>query len=423
MAIDGTALGATPENWAVHGQLTFIDQYHPSFRSTFRGSNSMDPAARGSETVTASIYAGLRPWEGGEAWADFELDQGFGLSNTTGAAAFPNGEGSKVGQAIPYYRLQRLFFRQTFDIGGDQEDVAPDQMQLGAGRTKDNLVVTAGKFSVTDIFDTNTYAHDPSGDFLNWAVMDAGAFDYAADAWGYSYGIATEWNVGDWSMRAGLFDLSRIPNGTELVRDFSSYQADAEVERRFQLFGQAGKVKLLSWVSHGNMGSYNDATMLANITAQPANIALVRKTQDRPGLSFNMEQSLSDDLGFFLRSAINDGSKEAYEFTDMDNTISLGLALKGALWERADDKVGLAFESGGLSVSGQRFLNAGGLGILIGDGRLLHYDRENLVEAYYNWAAFKALAVSLDYQLLVNPAYNADRGPISIFGARLHAEF
>ena len=217
------------ETWALHGQVTAIEQYHPAFRSAFRGPNSLDPGSRGDETVTATLFGGVRPWDGGEAWADCEVDQGFGLSNTLGVAGFTNGEGSKVGKTSPYFRLQRLFFRQSFDLGGEDVDIAPAAGQLGGTRSADNIILTLGKFSVTDIFDTNQYAHDPSQDFLDWAIMDAGAFDYAADAWGYSYGAAGEWNVGDWSLRAGLFDMSRLPNGTALVRGFGQYQLDAEI--------------------------------------------------------------------------------------------------------------------------------------------------------------------------------------------------
>ena len=244
VCVAAPAYAGEAEDWALHGQATFIEQYHPAFRSAFRGPNSMDPGSRGNETFNATLYAGARPWAGGEAWADGEVDQGFGLSDTLRVAAFTNGQGSKVGKAEPYFRLHRVFFRQTLDLGGEEEDVEAAANQLGGGRTRDNLIITVGKFSAVDIFDTNSYAHDPANDFLNWAVIDTGSFDYAADAWGYSYGIAAEWTTGNWTLRGGLFDLSRVPNGTELTRGFGQYQIDGEVERRFQLSGRDGKVKL-----------------------------------------------------------------------------------------------------------------------------------------------------------------------------------
>jgi high affinity Mn2+ porin len=414
---------SAPEDWALHGQATFVEQYHPAFRSPFRGPNSLDPGSRGDETLALTLYGGLRPWADGEVWADGDMDQGFGLSDTVGIAAFPNGEGYKVGSATPYLRLHRLFFRQTFDLGGDDEDVAPAATQLGQSRMQNNLVITMGKFSVTDIFDGNDYAHDPSQDFFNWAVIDAGAFDYAADSWGYSYGVAGALTENDWTLRSGLFDMSRVPNGPELVRGFGQYELDAEIERRFDLWGRDGAIKILGWTNRASMGAYKDAVALASLRHQPADIALVRVPRSRPGGSINLEQGLTGDLGFFLRASLADGSQESYEFTDMDRSFSTGLSLKGASWSRGDDIIGLALENGAISRSAQSFLAAGGLGTLVGDGRLIHYNDEDVVEAYYSAALFSDAALTLDYQFIANPGYDADRGPVSVLGLRLHAQF
>lgn len=423
LLLAGPAAAGEAEDWAIHGQATFIEQYHPAFHSAYRGPNSLDPGSRGNETINATLYAGVRPWEGGEAWADLEMDQGFGLSDTLGVAAFTNGEGSKVGKAVPYLRLHRLFLRQSFDLGGERKDVEGEANQLAMSRTADNLILTAGKFSPTDIFDTNDYAHDPMHDFLNWAIIDAGPWDYAADAWGYSYGAAAEWSFSDWTLRGGLFDLSRIPNGTELTRGLGQYQWDAELERRFSVDGRDGKVKLLAFASRGRLGDYNDAVTLALRAGTPADIALVRRGSWKSGLSLNGQQAVSEDLGVFLRATINDGSKEGDEFTDMANSLSFGLSLKGASWDRKDDTIGLAIETGGISQAAQRYFAAGGLGILIGDGRLDHYAREDIVEAYYSAFLWQGIQASLDYQFIAHPAYNADRGPVSVLGFRLHGEF
>ena len=412
-----------PESWALHGQATFTDQYHPAFRSPYRGAGSLDPGSRGNETFDATLFAGVSPWKGAEAWANVEMDQGFGLSNTVGAAAFPSAEAYKVGSAEPYGRLHRLFFRQTFDLGGDVQSVEGAANQLAGSHTADNLVLTLGKFSVTDIFDTNSYAHDPRGDFLNWAVVDAGAFDYAADAWAYTYGGAAEWSFGAWTLRGGLFDLSRVPNSTELETDFSQFELVSEVERRISLFGHDGKVKLLGFLNRGRMGSYRDAVALGQATGTLPDTALVRKYASRAGGSVNIEQGISDDLGFFLRASMNDGGKESYEFTDMNRSLSTGLSLKGAAWDRKDDTVGAAFEIAGISNSARAYFNAGGVGILIGDGRLPHYGSETVLETYYDAQLIKGVHAALDYQFIANPAYNSDRGPVSVFGVRLHGEF
>jgi len=417
------AQAAEDETFAIHGQATFIDQYHPAFRSPYRGTNSLDPGSRGDETLNVTAYTGARLWDGGEAWADLEMDQGFGLSDTLGVAAFTNGEGSKVGKAVPYLRLHRLFFRQTFDLGGEAETIEGAANQLAGSRSHDNLVLTLGKFSPTDIFDNNSYAHDPMHDFLNWAVIDAGPWDYAADAWGYSYGGAAEWNFSDWSLRGGLFNLSRLPNGTELTRGFGQYQIDLEAERRFSIAGRDGKIRLLAFASRGRLANYNDAVALALATGRPAEASLVRRGSWKSGLSLNGEQAVSDDWGIFARATLDDPSKEGDEFTDMANSIAAGISLKGAAWNRKDDTVGLALETGGISRAGQRFFALGGLGILIGDGRLDHYSREDVIETYYSTALWKGIQASLDYQFIAHPAYNADRGPVSVFGVRLHGEF
>lgn len=190
--------------------------------------------------------------------------------------------------------------------------------QVAGARTSDNLVVTLGKFSVGDIFDTNTYAHDPRGDFLNWSLIDAGAFDYAADAWGYASGAALEWTQDRWTVRAGTFNLSKVPNGKVLETDFRQFELVGEMEERHTLFGHDGKVKLLGYLNRGRMGRYSDAIALGNVTHAIPDTALVRRYASRPGGEINIEQGLTDGLGFFLRASLNDGGKEAYEFTEIN---------------------------------------------------------------------------------------------------------
>jgi high affinity Mn2+ porin len=422
---DATQVDASQQmqNWALYGQATFIEQYHPAFHSSYSGANSLDPASRGNETVNVTAYAGVSLWKGGEAWANLEMDQGFGLSDTLGVAAFTNGEGSKVGQATPYLRLHRLFYRQSFDLGGERTVVERQSNQLGGSRSADNVIITAGKFSPTDIFDTNEYAHDAAHDFLNWAIIDAGPWDFAADAWGYSYGTAIEGTFSETTLRSGLFDISRIPNGTALTRGFGQYQLDVELEERFTLFGGEGKVKILGFATRGELGDYNDAAALSLLTHQPANISAVRRGAWKSGVSLNIQQAISENLGAFARLTLDDGSKEGDDFTDMANSVSIGASVKGTPWGRNGDTVGVAIETGGISRAAQHFFNAGGLGILIGDGALRHYRREDVVEAYYSVNLWKDFQATLDYQFIAHPAYNADRGPVSVFGFRLHAEY
>jgi high affinity Mn2+ porin len=288
---------------------------------------------------------------------------------------------------------------------------------INSAEHADNLVITAGKISPTDIFDANTYAPDPRNDFLNWAIIDAGAYDYAADAWGYSYGIVSEWTQAWWTLRGGLFDLLRIPNTTALQRGFGQFELVAEGEERDAWWGRLGKLKLLGSVNRGRMGSYDDAARLAQATG------LVRRYASRPGMSINLEQELDDNFGLFARASLNDGSKEAYEFTEIDRSLSLGLSLRGTDWGRPNDTVGVANVVHALSASARRYFAAGGLGILIGDGKLPHYGTEDILEVYYSAQVWDWLTVSADYQFIANPAYSSDRGPVSALGARLNAKF
>jgi len=408
---------------AAHGQATFVEQGNLAFPSPYRGPNSLDPATRGRETADVTLYVGFKPWAGAEAWADGEIDQGFGLSDTLGIAGFPSGEAYKVGESTPYPKLPRLFLRQTIDLGGAGEAVEADLNQLRGARTADRLVITVGKFSVVDIFDSNSLAHDPRHDFLNWAVIDTGTFDYAANPWGYTYGAAVEWYVGRWTVRAGGFDLSAIPNSTTLETGFGEFQLVAELEERHKLWGRDGKLEITGFLSRARMGSFSDAIRLAEATGKPADIAAVRRYQGRPGISVNLEQAVTDDLGVFARAGVDDGTKETYEFSDIDRTISLGLSLKGAPWSRPGDTVGLAIVANGISRAHEDFLNAGGLGILVGDGKLPHPGTEGILETYYDVPVHKLANVTLDYQFVDNPGYNRDRGPVSIFAIRLHAQF
>ena len=418
-----TTEAVAPEAWNLHGQATFVKQFHPSFTSPYQGANSLTPDRNGEETTDLTLFLGVRLWDGGALYINPEVDQGFGLSNTLGVAGFPSGEAYKIGQSEPYFRLPRAFVRQRFDLGGQATTLSPGPNELGGTQTADNVVLTIGKFSVVDIFDSNSYAHDPRSDFLNWSIIDAAAFDYAADAWGYTVGIAAEWTQSWWTLRGGFFDLSDVPNSKTLEPGFEEFALVGEFEGRYELQGRPGKLKLLGFLNYARMGSYSDAVQLGQATNAIPNTALVRHFASRPGIALNLEQEVTADLGAFARISFNDGSKEAYEFTDVNSSASAGIAVKGTGWNRAEDVFGLAAVANGLSAAARAYFAAGGLGILIGDGRLPHYRREAIAETYYSMRVTKHFTVSANYQYVANPAYNHDRGPVSIFSVRVHAEF
>jgi high affinity Mn2+ porin len=416
---------ATPESWNLHGQFTVVSQFHPEFNSPYQGVNSLDPGFAEKETADLTAFAGVRLWSGAAAYANPEIDQGFGLDNTLGVAGFPSGEAYKVGARNPYFRLPRAFVRQVIGLDGQEAPALLDDgpNQLAGPVPADNLTITVGKYSVVDIFDTNRYAHDPKADFLNWSIVDSGAFDYAADAWGFTYGAAAEWTQAWWTLRGGFFALSKVPNSKDIDGQFKQFSLIAEFEERHEAFDRPGKIKALAFVNRGRMGQYEDAVALGRETDSVPNTALVRHYASRPGMAMNVEQELGADLGAFARASVNEGAQEAFEFTEINKSLAAGLSLRGDRWNRPEDTVGLAAIVNGLSSAARDYFAAGGLGILIGDGRLPDYGFERIMETYYSRKIVEHLTISADFQYVLDPAYNRDRGPVSIFGLRLHAEF
>jgi high affinity Mn2+ porin len=415
-----------------HTQATFTVQGYPSIHSAYEGANSLKASGQVAETTDVTLYGGLRLWQGAELWVNPEIDQGFGLANTHGVAGFPSGESYKLGESYPYARVQRYFIRQTINLGGETQKVDADLNQFAGTQTANRLVFTVGKFAVVDIFDTNKYANNPKTDFLNWSLINAGTFDYAGDAWGYSYGAAAELYWERFAFRAGVFDLSQTPAGGGnnapaygLDPTFSEQQYVGEIEERHQLWGQPGKLKVTGYLSWGQAGSFQDAVALSQATGLDASDALaaVRHYQARPGVSVNLEQQVSETVGVFARAGWADGNVEPWDFTDIDDTLQGGVSLSGKQWGRSDDTWGIAGVLNGISAAHAAYLQNGGLGILIGDGQLTNVTIEKIFETYYTLAITPALKVSFDYQFIANPGYNSARGPVNVGAIRFHTQF
>jgi high affinity Mn2+ porin len=419
---DSTAQPISDERFAIHGQFTYVEQEVGGFKAPYAGSNSLTPR-RAKETTDLTLFLGARLWRGAEIWITPEIDQGFGLNNTLGVAGFPSGEAYKVGANYPYLRWPRAFVRQVIDLGGERESLEGVPNQLRGSRRLDRWVFTVGKFGVTDIFDTNQYAHDPRSDFLNWSTVDSGSFDYAADAWGFTVGAAAERYIGSWTVRAGVFDLSNIPNSIHLEPGFHEFQIVGEIEKRYALFGQTGRVLVTGYDSRGRMALLDEAIALAEATGTTPNPANVRRYRSRLGASVTLEQPLTADVGVFARIGKAAGNVEAYEFTDIDRSVEIGVSLKGPRWHRPNDTIGVAAVDNGISAIREQYLNAGGLGVLVGDGRLPHPGAEQIIETYYSLNVYSQVFLSLDYQWVKNPGYNTDRGPASIYAVRFHAQF
>ncbi len=410
------------DRFAVHGQFTYVEQETNDFHAPYSGANSLSPN-NGRETSDATLQLGARLWSGAEIWLNPEIDEGFGLNNTLGVAAFPSGTAYKVGYNRPNFRLNRAFVRDTFNVGEVTESVEGTANQFATRISSNRWVVTVGKVSVPDIFDSNQYAHDPRADYLNWTSIDSGVFDYAADAWGYTIGAAVEWYHGAWALRLGLFDLSDVPNSQKLTPGGHQFQMIGEAERRYDFNGHPGRTLVTVYDSRARMASLKAAVALGEATQTPPDVALVRTYQSRTGISASLEQELTADLGAFARIGGASGNVEVYEFTDVDRSYSMGLALTGRRWGRAQDTFALSLLDDRISADRIAYLNAGGLGVLVGDGKLPHPGPEDVVETYYKCARRAWLQVTLDYQWVNHPAYNRDRGPVSVGTLRIHAQF
>ena len=409
------------DNFNIHGQTTFVGQYAAPFRAPVSGQNSLAPNA-GRETLDVDLYLGFRPWKGAEIWIDPEVDQGFGLSGTFGVAGFPSAEAYKVGASYPYARIPRAFLRQTIDLGGDTQKVDAGFNQFAGTQTSDRIVITAGKFSVVDIFDKNKYANDPRGDFLNWTLVNTGSFDYAADAWAFTYGSAVEWYTGPWTVRGGVFDGPVVPNSSDIDPTFGQFQMVGEVERRYELWGQPGKVLVTGYLSRARLGNFTDAVQLAAATGTTPDLSLVRTYTSKTGISGNLEQQLLPGVGLFARAGYTPGNLETYAFTDDDATLAGGTSISGKFWGRPGDTLAIAGILNTISKAHQAYLAAGGLTALIGDGSLANPGAEKILEAYYTLAV-NTWQLTFDYQFITNPAYNRDRGPVSVLASRLHTQF
>jgi high affinity Mn2+ porin len=410
-------------DWSIHGQSTFLQSAYPSIRSPYEGVDSLPRGGQTRETWTTTAFLGWRLWNGGEFYFNPELGQGFGLNGTLGLAGFSNGEAQKAGVEFPKFRPQRYYFKQTFGFGGEQEDIPDGPNQVAGKRDIDRLTVIVGRFAVGDFFDGNAYAKDPRADFMNWAMWSSAAYDFPADLPGFTRGGVVEVNRKDWALRAGFFQVPAAPNSDVLT--FQTGGTVVELEERYAIVGQPGKLRLGAFANSGNTGNYRDALALSAATpAIDINTALVGNRRDnlKYGFYANAEQQLATDIGAFARISWNDGQTEILSFTDIDSSASGGLSVKGSFWGRANDTVGLGGAINGLSAAHRDFLAAGGTGLLIGDGRL-NYRTEQILESYYAYALNKAFTFTADYQFIANPAYNADRGPVSVFSGRLHGEF
>jgi high affinity Mn2+ porin len=420
-SMEAAAKEGPKEEWySIHGQGTAVGQGNWKFRSPYEGTNSLLPLLNYRLTNTATLYLDTRLWQGAEFVFNPEISGGRGLSETLGLAGFPNGEATRVGAVEPTPYIARAFLRQTISLGGDMEKVESGPNQLAGYRDIDRITISVGKFSSEDFFDDNRYSHDPRTQFLNWSLMYTGAWDYPANTRGYDFGAVIDFNTRYLALHYGVFGEPSVANGSDI--DPHVLKANGHIwqaDERYDIDGHPGTLREWAYLNHAHMGNYREA--LAEMPVNP-DITATQAYRIKYGFGLSWDQELTKDLGVFVRAGWNDGQSETWAFTEIDRTVAAGLSLAGTAWRRPADTVGLAFVANGLSNAHKDYLAAGGIGFIIGDGRL-HYGPEEIAELYYNWQPREWLGVAADFQGVNHPAYNQDRGPVAIFAIRVHMAY
>jgi len=437
------------ERWNVYGQFTYISSWKLRFSAPYTNRNtnppvdtySLVPGAERSFTGSFSLFFGLRLWPGGEAYFVPEVISERPLSQLHGiGGSIQNFELQKTGSTTPQLYRARLFLRQTFGLGGDPVVKTSDPLQLGTVVDSRRLVVTLGNFTILDVIDRNSVTGDPRQTFFNMAFMTHASYDFTSDARGYSWGGAAELYWDQWVLRYGRITPPKDPNTLPVdFRIWEHYGDQVELEHGHTLFGRAGAVRLLGYRNHVITGRFDEA--ITAYEADPANNAAactsfnygsnnssapdlcwVRRPNVKLGIGINLEQYVAQDIGVFFRGMVSDGKTEVDAYNPADRSLSVGAVAKGSLWRRSFDVAGVGFGMSWISDIHAKYLAMGGVDGFIGDGNL-RQAAEGIVEGFYSVNFLKAVWLAGDYQFLWNPGFNADRGPVHILGAKIHAEF
>jgi high affinity Mn2+ porin len=413
-----------PERWNWFYQATSIGDYHGAFPALYSGPFSLQNYPERDVSLTTTLFLGFRLAANTQIYFDPEIAGGRGFSGVNGIANSPNGELPRVASATPKPYIARLYVTQDFGFGDERENVESDANQLGGSRPVNRYSISVGRFSVTDFFDDNAFSHDPRTQFMGWAVMYNGAWDYPADTRGYTWGWVHELHTKHWSLRYGSAAEPRVANGLRFDRRLFRDRGDMfEGERRWNSEGRKGAIRLLGFLLHTDSGSYAEAIALSQQTGQRPDVTATREHgRLKYGAGISADQEITKDIGVFGRLGWNDGKTESFAFTAIDRLATIGVSVKGARWKRPQDVAASEITVSGLSAVHAQYLARGGYDFLIGDGAL-RYGTENIWESYYNARLFHGFFAGYDLQYVVNPAYNQDRGPVWIHSLRLHIEF
>jgi|CZKL01.1.fsa_nt_gi high affinity Mn2+ porin len=433
------------ESWNAYGQFTYISSWKPSFDAPYtnlNGSiNSLLPTAERSFTGTATLYLGVRLWNGAEGYLVPELITEQPLSQLRGlGSAIQNFELQKGGATVPQIYKSRLFIKQTIGLGGKSNVVESGPLQLGTRYDSRRLVFAAGNFTILDFFDTNAFDVDPRKGFLGLGFMTYGAYDFASDARGYSYGGIAEFHWDDWAVRVGRITPPKDPNQLPVdFRLFKYYGDQAEIVHRHSVHGQEGMVRVLAFRNRENMGRFSDA--IAAFDADPSknattctgfnygsnnstapDLCWARKPNVKKGIGAFAEQYIGRDIGVFGRGMYADGETEVYAYTSDDRSATIGVLAKGTSWSRSKDMAGIGENLGWISSIHAKYLGMGGIDGFVGDGAITAAS-ERSVDLFYSANFRKIYWLTGDYQHITNPGFNAARGPVNVFTVRIHGEF
>jgi hypothetical protein len=417
----------------IHGQTTYINQRYKNFNSSYSGQNSLKAQNSMSYSWSGTLFMGARIAPDTDIYFNPEVVSGVPFSGLVGLGGFTNGEGSKASGTQAKFYSARAFARHTINQEGDKLVIEDQANHITQTVSSNRVVLTGGQFSTLDIFDDSRYAKDPRIQFMNWGNMTYLAYDYAADARGYSWGLAGEWYLDNWVMRASRMLAPKSPNGRDLNwQIFNAYGDQVEVERQHNIADLPGKVSVLAYRNKMILARFEDATNYIdqNPAARQGTQAInnVRNSnQIKTGIGIHGEQALTKDLGIYGRAFTSDGQTETMSFTEADNSISVGMGMNGTSWQRPSDSVGISMMQNGLSSYRRGYLQAGGVSYFIGDyaspSQTISYSPERIGEVYYNATVIKNVLAGVNFQHIINPAYNSARGPVNILSFRIHAEF
>jgi high affinity Mn2+ porin len=409
------------ERWNLYYQATSIGDYHGAFTAPYTGPLSLMDHPERDVSITTTLFFTMRLDQNTFIVFDPEIAGGKGFSGVNGFGNPPNGEIPRVASATPKPYLARLYVQHDFGFGKEKERLESDENQLAGERPVNRYSIYAGRFTITDFFDDNNYTHDPRTQFMAWGVMYNGAWDYPADTRGYTWGVVQELHTRNWAFRYGIVAEPKFANGSQFDRRlFRDHGQVWEVERRYSWRKRDGAIRALAYDNREQGGNYGEALKLAAATGNTPDVTLTDRVGTRKyGAGISFDQAINSDAGVFARLGWNDGNTQSFAFTAIDRLASGGVSIKGTRWRRKQDVVGTSFTVSGLSAVHRDYLAAGGLDFLIGDGRL-NYAPEYLWESFYSTRVTPGFFATFDVQRYTNPAYNHDRGPVTVYSIRLH---